>query len=72
MMWMVLWRPSVVLIGLVGAAIALITSVISLNPPVSNLLMFAVLAMMAFQGVIAVGLVVYGVWRPFWRWLQER
>jgi hypothetical protein len=72
MMWMMVWRPLVVLFGLVQTAIALITGVISLNPPASDALMISVFAMMAAQGVIGIGLIVYGVWRPFRRWLEER
>jgi hypothetical protein len=72
MMWMMVWRPLVVLFGLVQTVIALITMVISLNPPASDALMTSVFVMMAAQGAVGVGLIVYGLLRPFRRWLQER
>lgn len=64
-------RLLIILIGFGGAgAAAAVTSVISLNPPASNTLMVFVLLMMAFQGVVAIGLIAYGIWRPLHDWME--
>jgi hypothetical protein len=70
-MWMAIARPLVVLLGVaaLGAA-AGVSSVISLNPAGGDALMYWVLIMMAWQGVIGVGLIIYGAWLPLRRWMR--
>ena len=69
-MWIVVWRPLVVLFGVGGmGAAAMVTSAISLDAPASNTLMIWVFFVMAFQATISVGLIVYGAWGPIKRWL---
>jgi len=68
---MLMSRLLIVLIGLGGAgAAAAVTSVISLNPPASNALMVFVLLTMAFQGVVGISLIAYGIWRPLLDWME--
>jgi len=70
---MMVSRILVVIVGIVGASIAgLVTSVISLNPPASNTLMAWVFLMMAFQALVSVALIVFGVYKPIRDWLEAR
>jgi phosphotransferase system glucose/maltose/N-acetylglucosamine-specific IIC component len=72
-MWMMVFRPLVILLGVVFAALsALVTAAISLNPLASNTAAATVFLMMAMQAVIAVGCIVYGVWAPIAHWMEER
>ena len=72
MRWMLIWRQLVVLTGVAGATAALVASVISLNPPVSDALMIFVFLMMAADGGMGVWLVFYGVWRRVHGRWQDR
>ena len=69
MMGMLVWRPLVILVGMVGASIAGAVSAISLNPIASGTLAGFVIAMMVFQALVSIALIVYGVWSPVKRWL---
>jgi hypothetical protein len=69
MMWIAIWRPAVVFIGALGAATGVVGSVLSKNPVASNTLMGFVIAMMVFQAVVGLVLIVVGVWEPIRRWL---
>jgi len=68
---MLISRLLIVLIGFGGASVAaIVSSVVSLNPPASNALMVFVLLTMAFQGVIGISLIAYGIWRPLRDWME--
>ena len=60
------WRLVIMLPGLLGVTSALVASVISLNPPVSDALMALTLLMLAVQGFIGISLIAYSIWRPFY------
>ncbi len=66
-MWMMVWRPLVVLAGMFGGSVAAATAAISLNPVASSTLAGLVLAVMAVQAAISLALIVYGVWTPLAR-----
>jgi hypothetical protein len=68
-MWILMWRPAVGLIGLLGATTAIASAVISKNPAGSNTLMGFVVAMMVFQAVVSIVLILVSVWGPIRRWL---
>ncbi len=68
-MWMTVWRPLVVMVGLGGLGGAgLMTSIVSLNPAASDAVMAFGLFLMALQAVVSIGLIVAGVWGPVRRW----
>jgi hypothetical protein len=67
-MWISMGGPALALA--LGGATALAGSVVSLNPAASNALMDWVLAVMAFQAVVSIALIIAGVWGPIRRWLR--
>jgi hypothetical protein len=67
-MYMIVWRPLVVLVGLGGLGGAgLIAAFVSPNPPASEAVTVFGLLMMVVQGVVGVGLIVAGLWGPLRR-----
>ena len=71
-MWMMVWRPLVVLAGLLGLGeAAVVTTVVSLNPVATDSLMYFVFVLMALQAVFAVGCLVAAVWGPIARRLGQ-
>ena len=73
MMWMMVLRPLMIVIGLVSlaAAGAIVMLLPSLNPAGTTLMAF-VLVIIAAEAVIGVGALVIGVYRPIRHWLAPR
>ena len=66
-------RLGMILLGAGGAIIAAILSeVLSKNPPADAALEAFGLGLMLIQAVVCVALLVAGVWLPIHHWLDER
>ncbi len=72
-MWMLVWRPFVILLGLGGLGEAAgVVAVVSGNPVGSSVLMYWVLLMMAIQAAVAIGCLVAGLWGPISRLFEHQ
>ena len=64
-MWMTVWKPLIVLIGLGGLSEAgAVTAVVSANPAASDAVTAFGIFLLTMQAVVSVGLLVAGVWGP--------
>jgi hypothetical protein len=73
MMWMTIFRPVVVLIGVVSvAAAAVMAQLIPKQNGAADLLMILVFLLIGLELVIGVAAILYGVWHPIRHWLAPR
>ena len=67
-MWMLVWRPLVIVLALVGLGeTALVAAVVPKNPFAADLLMNGGWLMLVLQGLGSLALLVAGVWGPLRR-----
>ena len=71
-MWIFIWRPVVVVLGVAGLAVAAFVEALVQPNIFANALMGWVLLVMGFQAIVSLALIIYGVWRPIHRWAEER
>jgi len=70
-MWSMMWRP-LAMVG-AGAPAALAVGLANVRDnPFATLVMSWVLLVLAFEAVVGVGLIIYGVWRPVHRWADAK
>jgi formate hydrogenlyase subunit 3/multisubunit Na+/H+ antiporter MnhD subunit len=73
MLWMTIFRPVVVLIGVVSvAAAAVMAQLIPKQNGAADLLMILVFLLIGLELVIGVAAILFGVWRPIRHWLAPR
>ena len=73
MMWMTIFRPAVILIGVISlAAAAVMAQLIPKQNGAANVLMILVFLLIGLELVIGVGAILFGVWRPIRHWIAPR
>jgi hypothetical protein len=71
-MWMTVWRPAVILFGVVSTLSAGLIAALPQPNVYSDALMYFVFFIMAVQAAMGVGALAAGVWGPITRWWEAR